>query len=307
VVERVETDGPVEITPHILVCGLHKNLETDLDTVTYLDEDGLSLYDFVHDESQLVTWMQHYPGGKAYRFRSHRSGDASNSNPRAGQIGRAVSEPCFGNGEEAKDVIRQVVVQRAGGADASEALHNILRSGRSVHFVVDRDGTVYEALDPTHAAVAPTDNANFAIYVALVAPRRLHEWLPEIVVEGGGLGLSGALASADPQSIPRGAGASVRPPDDASAERAQCTVAGQEVTSEPYTAAQERALAKLLHTLDDEYPELTLDPPIAPDGSTLREHMDDSPYHKGVLAAYHAEKGAVEPACLDLDRVLAVD
>lgn len=289
-----------EVPPHILICGLHKNLVLPLEVATYnSDQDALSLYDFAHDEGQLQTWMAQHPGGRAWKVRQH----PDDKGPR-GAIGRQISEPCFGNGAEAEAVIRQVIVVRAGGADAGEALHNLLREGRSVHFLVDRDGQVHQTLDPVHAAIAPTEHANVAIYVAMVAPRRTAEWLPSVLVRGAAPGVAGALGTT---AGPGGAAASVAPPPDVFAERAQCAVGGSVVLSEQYLPAQERSLAALLWALADEYPRIALEAPIARDGSMLREFMPDSLYHVGVLADYHTREAAHEPACLDLERILSLE
>lgn len=305
-IERIEAplDGQSGLPPHVLVCGYHKNLELPLEVTTYQSETGLSLYDFAHDGRQLETWMRLHPGGRAWGLRQHHQDKGP-----SGAIGRQLGEPCFGNGARAVDVIRQIVVVRAGGADASEALHNLLRTGRSAHFVVDRDGTVHQALDPVHAAVAPEPHANVAIYVAVVTPRRVHEWLPSVLTLGGSEGAVGALAghTAGDGAARAAQSRAVPAPEDVFAARERCSVSGQTVLSETVTAAQERALAGLMWALADEYPSIKLEVPIARDGSALREHMSDSLYHAGILTDYHVRAESREPACLDLARILALE
>ena len=70
----------------------------------YLSDTGLSLYDFAHSDAQMVTWMRDHPGGKGFAYRANKKAGSSGQK---GMIGRAVSEPCFGNGEEAREVIYQ--------------------------------------------------------------------------------------------------------------------------------------------------------------------------------------------------------
>ena len=172
--EYIPPEDPQDEPSSILICNYEWATSRDLEVVTYDDdpeEGGLSVYDFV-DDVHMAAWITGHPTERAYRLRK-RPGESSSQG-----IGRLLSEPCFGDGEEAVDVVRQVVIHRVPGQTPYEGLLWLLRADRTTHFLVDRDGVVYETLDPVHAAHAPTANNNVAIYVGLMAPRRTHEWLP---------------------------------------------------------------------------------------------------------------------------------
>src|SRR5690606_37845879 len=97
-IERIEATGSTEIPPHVLICGYNKVLDDPFEVSTYLQDDGLSLYDFAHSEDQLRTWMRSHPGGRAYGFRKQ---DTEGQDVAA--IGRRITEPCLGTGVAAND------------------------------------------------------------------------------------------------------------------------------------------------------------------------------------------------------------
>ncbi|MDX9723938.1 MAG: hypothetical protein RBU37_24525 [Myxococcota bacterium] len=297
-IERLEYAGG-KLPSHILTCGLIRPVDEKLLVHSYLDEPpfAMSLYDFGHDASQLNTWMEHSPGGRAFAFRKPPQAGAKD------EIGRALTEPCFGNGEEAKNVVRQVVVQRAPGLDARRALDALLSEARSTHFVIDRDGAVFEVLDPVHAAIAPEANANYAIYVALVEPPRADEYLPPLMVEAMRVSTLGLLA------LPAGLSKDSLPAHDIPKleERAltSCTLGTQSVLGVPPSPEQLDALRRLVDALQIDYPRLSSELPFDDDGAPIRSYFEGSEYHLGVLAAYHTSPELEEPACLDLFQVFS--
>lgn len=301
-IERIadpDATAAAEATPMLLVCGYNKVLEQPLDVVTYYDAppQGLSLYEF-HVEDHLTTWLTLHPQDRGYALRIPVDGAQREA------IGRAVSEPCFGNGELAADVIRQVVVHRAGGRTPTEALHNLLRQDRTTHFLIDRDGTVYQPLDVVHAAYGPTENTNFAIYVALIAPRRPSEWLPEVLLPATFASAAG-ITAAPIAAVEPPAGVTTPIPADAQASRVACTVNGRSVQADTYTDAQRQALATLTRALADEYPAIQLETPVDSQGVLPSNVIEDSPYHTGVLADHHTDASLTDLGCFELDKVVS--
>lgn len=151
--------------PMILACGYSVLLKPETKVVAY-DEDparAMSLYDFNQDE-HLTAWIERYPTGRGYAFRSSNDGR---------EIGKQVSDLCFGNGDKAKDVISLIVIHDAPGHNASDALLRLLKQGITTHFLVDREGAIYQTLDPVHAAQNPEiskEILNGAVYIGVVSP-----------------------------------------------------------------------------------------------------------------------------------------
>src|SRR5690606_30617848 len=124
----------------------------------------------------------------------------------------------------------------------------------------------------------PDAFANSAVFVALVAPRRLDEWLPDILGVGATRGFGGGLSPST--AAPLGERVAVAAPADAFAERRTCSVQGKSVVSEVYSAAQYQSLRQLVVALAQEYPQLTTEYPLTPEGAPLRDVLDDAAYHK---------------------------
>ena len=295
-IESLAAPENTPLPPHLLVCGYHKNLSEPLTVHTYNEPaPAISLYDFSHSGAQMVAWMVKHPGGRAYQYRKRADGDQ-----RAG-IGRALSEPCFGDGDDADKVIRQIVIHRAAGADAVEAMGSLLRQGRTTHFLIDQDGVVHQALDPVHAAFAPTESSNSAVYIALVMARRPPEWVSPLLADAGALGASGtapAVALANPLLH-----SAVPAPSDVFATREWCTVGDQKLESETPTAEQLAALKVLLKALHQEYRLIRLEFPLDKNGTPLRGPLEDAEFQQGLLADYHTG-ATVEPACLPLEALV---
>ncbi len=287
----------LEVPNHFLTCALHRIARTPYPIVTYLSgaPNALSLYDFSHDLGQLRTWNIHHPGARAFNYR--RSGSSGEGTV----IGRALSEPCFGNGSEASRVIRQIVIHRAPGDSPQEALHQLIYQGRTTHFIIAPDGTVFQPLDPVHAAVAPTPSANWAIYIALMSPRRTHEWLGAIQRWGAALGSTGAFTA----RLGHHAASAIAPPRDRFAQRTTCQRHQRPVSTEVYTDDQLHSARHLIRLLTIDYSRITLEIPIQADGSPLTEVLPRAEFHVGVMADYHTRADSIEPGCLDMTRLIA--
>ncbi len=180
--ETSSSQAPQKRPPMILACGYSVLLKPDTEIIVY-DEDparAMSLYDFNQDE-HLTAWIERHPTGRGYAFRSLGDGR---------EIGKQVSDLCFGNGDQAKDVINQIVIHDAPGKDASDALLGLLKQGITTHFLVDREGVIYQVLDPVHAAQNPKvskDILNGSVYIGVVLSDvgRVRCEVNGVAVEGG--------------------------------------------------------------------------------------------------------------------------
>lgn len=295
----VNTGAPLEAAPpHLLVCGLSSVLKRPADVVTYLSQrdDVLSLYDF-SDPSHLGVWGRVNEGARAYQLRT----PPDKSGP---PIGRRTTDYCYGDGERAKGLVGQLVVHRAGGRDANEAVRSLLQTGRTTHFVIDRNGTIYQTLDPVHAAYAPGQKANatLGIFIALVSPRQPGEWAPSMAMPGataaavlGAAGLKTAGASA-------GDRLGLTLPDDLKLYEApsRCRAQGREVTDHPPSRAQREALEVLISTLRDEFPLIEAQTPSGESAARLPRSWE----YRGVLVDPHTHAERSLPACVGLSDVV---
>ena len=73
---------------------------------------------------------------------------------------------------------------------------------------------------------------------------------------------------------------------------------------ETYTDAQYEALVVLIEVLMEHYPEIVPEFPLGFGNAWADEAISDPVYHLGLLAEYHTDPSLMEPACLDMERIV---
>ena len=209
------------------------------------------------------------------------------------------------------DALREVVDQVVLHYDVcgtSRQCFKVLQDQRhlSIHFMVDVDGTVYQALDLKEKAWHATkaNSRSVGIEIAQIgaygAPdhERLRTWYA-IDEHGPRITLPPALAAASgfEDDVFRPA----RP------ELQHDEIHGRPLWQYDLTDAQYEALEKLVLALHRVFPSIALTAPRDEDGRVLRRVLTDEEFaeFRGVLGHDHVQENKVDPGpALDWDRVL---
>ena len=213
----------------------------------------------------------------------------------------------------ALDSLRQVVDQVVLHYDVcgtSRQCFKVLQDQRhlSIHFMVDVDGTVYQALDLKEKAWHATkaNSRSIGIEIAQIGAyespdhERLRTWYA-VDEHGARLTLPDELAAASGFE-----GRTFRP---ARPELLSGTIHERPLWQYDFTDAQYAALERLLLALHRVFPSIARTVPRDDDGGVLRRVLTDEEFeaYQGVLGHDHVQENKVDPGpALDWERVLGL-
>jgi N-acetyl-anhydromuramyl-L-alanine amidase AmpD len=173
--------------------------------------------------------------------------------------------------------VQQIVIHYDAIGDSRQCFAVLQRRGLSAHFLIDRDGTIYQTLDVRERAYHATLANNLSVGVEIA-----HE---------------GAFAVTDPSAD--------APP--ASASDLVGDIQNQHLRQQPFTDAQYHALAALVASLRRAFPQIALDVPRAADGSVIAHQLPRATVlnFRGLLGHYHVQSNKIDPGpALAWDRLL---
>lgn len=177
-----------------------------------------------------------------------------------------------------------LVLHHGEGGDAHQGFQALgVEQGRSVHFVIDLDGTIYQTLDVAHTAhhAGPADVRGIGILLAghgALRPREAARWDRRATGAG-----SGAREAAFAGDLRR--------------ERLSGTLNGYTLEQLDFTPEQYRSLARLSAALFGVLPRLLPDAPRDERGFLLREALSAGHLERfrGILGHYHVDPRATGP------------
>ena len=177
-------------------------------------------------------------------------------------------------------------------ANCFRIIHDV--RGLSVHFMLDLDGTIYQACDlkerARHAGLA--NDRSIGIEIAHPGPVSSRRSLAKAYkTDAKGLYLE------IPANVRRGALKSDFRPRPARTEPLTGTIQGSEVVLYDYTPEQYAALTKLTQTLARVFPKIRLDFPRNPDGSLINHVLTEAELaaFQGILGHYHITDRKIDP------------
>ncbi len=210
-------------------------------------------------------------------------------------------DPCFAPGPKDIDALREQVDQFVLHYDVcgvSQSCYKVLLERKlSVHFLLDVDGTLYQALDLADRAWHATKSNTRSIGVEIAnlgayPPGKgevLEQWYTEdadgpVLTPPARIGDGGV----------RTGGFVARP---ARWQKVVGELQGEELEQYDFTQEQYAALEKLAVGLERIFPLLEADAPRAADGSVAREVLSDEAWQSfhGILGHYHVQQNKTDP------------
>ena len=213
----------------------------------------------------VVSWMEPDDPGKA----RHQPGRKER-----GEGGRVFVEAESGDVERLREVVDQLVLHYDAAGSSRRCLEILKERGLSVHFLVDVDGTIYQALDLRDQA-----------WHATIANAR------SIGVEIANLG---AYPPGSPEIAKAGA-------------KLRGEAQGRELEQPAFTRAQYESLAKLAAALCAIFPRIELDAPRGADGRVRTSVIAEEEWssYRGILGHLHVQANKSDPGpAFDWERLL---
>jgi N-acetyl-anhydromuramyl-L-alanine amidase AmpD len=132
---------------YIVIAGQRRTMPDDVRVVTFLDPDGLSFYASLDPPTSRVYQGEQRP----YIFPRRLPQGASGV---SGLFGQGFREAGEGDAIKAlAKVVRTVVLHHDGNVSSKACFATLLERGYSTHFMIDADGTVYQATDVADMAL----------------------------------------------------------------------------------------------------------------------------------------------------------
>lgn len=244
--------------------------------------------------TRLVHWdadegfTGHTPGPDGPRF-----GERKFTDP-------ALADEVNANGWNRERLARQVdqlVLHFDGCCTSRQCAHTLEDRGLSIHFLLDADGTLYQALDLTARAWHATIANDRSVGIEIANPGAMAEAkAPEALARF-------YLITADgwpmlcPPAGPDLAWPIEFAPRPARPDLILGPIHQEKLAQYDYTPQQYEALAHLLAALHREFPKIKLECPRETDGSPLARQLDAEEFAKfqGVLGHYHVQRNKIDP------------
>lgn len=211
-------------------------------------------------------------------------------------------------------IVDQFVLHYDGSGVADRCFSTLQRRGLSVHFMLDLDGTIYQAIDLSERAFhATTSNnrsvgieiSNIGAFPAASSPPQMSQWYVADPPERGGL-MRIVVPSRpeypapvwrDPDFIPR------------PARNAPVTGVIQRESLKQYdfTPQQYAALAKLTAALCRIFPNMPCDYPRDAQGQLVREKLgaEELAKYRGILGHFHVQANKNDPGpAMQWDKII---
>lgn len=247
----------------ILIAGRSYDLPDDVPVTTWRDRDGLSFYEldgrrtvsrrFVGEDGQSMPYVspRHFPSG---------------TSAQPGLAGEGWGS--VGDGDPVKtlrQVVRAIVIHHDAAGDSRACFDTLINRGFSTHFMIDRDGHVFQSADPADKAFHATVMNPLAIGIDLNNPA------PNLLAE--------TSEPVDPAEI-----------------SPEMAINGVRYRSINYTDDQYRSLSALLRVLTAE---LNIPPvfPVDQSGRILAEVITNPPVYqfRGLLCHWHVQAEKWDP------------
>ncbi len=218
---------------------------------------------------------------------------------------RKITDPALADEVKTKGWNRERLAQQVDqfvlhfdGCCTSRQCAGVLEDrGLSIHFLLDADGTVYQALDLTARAWHATIANDRAIGIEIANPGAVAKDKAEdffarfYLVTADGWPVLCPPAGPDPawlvEFLPR----------PARAEMILGPIHQEPLAQYDYTPQQYEALARLLAALHREFPKIALDAPREADGTVKTGQLTPGEFKQfhGVLGHYHVQRNKVDP------------
>lgn len=223
--------------------------------------------------------------------------------PRFGE--RKITDPALAdevkaNGWNHERLARQVdqFVLHFDGCCTSRQCAGVLEErGLSVHFLLDADGTVYQALDLSARAWHATIANDRSIGIEIANPGAAAEAkAPEFLARFYMLTADGWPMLCPPAGPDR-AWPIEFAPRPARPSLIHGPIHQEKLAQYDYTPQQYEALARLLAALHREFPKIKLEVPREADGTPMARQLTEEEFAKfqGVLGHYHVQRNKIDP------------